>query len=90
MRQLYLTFPRLLGVELDYPPPGDSALATLIRHAPGGESGQPGQLNANLSWTHYRRMMKVESDHARSFYEVEAVKNHWSSRELSFLQEDAD
>jgi predicted nuclease of restriction endonuclease-like (RecB) superfamily len=82
MRQLYLTFPRLLGADLESPSPGDLALAAPIRHAPRGESGQSGQLNPNLSWTHYRLLVKVESDHARSFYEVEAAKNHWSSREL--------
>lgn len=42
----------------------------------------PGTLNPSLSWTHYRLLTKVESDHARAFYEIEAVKNRWSSREL--------
>lgn len=35
-----------------------------------------------LSWTHYRILMRVEKPQARSFYEVEYVKNNWSSREL--------
>jgi hypothetical protein len=33
-----------------------------------------------LSWTHYRLLMRVEKSQARSFYEVECVKNNWSSR----------
>lgn len=35
-----------------------------------------------LSWTHYRILMRVEKPQARSFYEVECVKNNWSAREL--------
>jgi predicted nuclease of restriction endonuclease-like (RecB) superfamily len=41
-----------------------------------------GRLNLQLSWTHYRLLTKVESPHARAFYEVETVRNGWSSREL--------
>lgn len=36
----------------------------------------------NLSWTHYRLLLKVENDQARAFYETEAAKNRWSSRHL--------
>lgn len=39
-------------------------------------------LNVNLSWTHYRALMRVSRIDARSFYEIEAVKNNWSGREL--------
>ena len=35
-----------------------------------------------LSWTHYRLLLKVESDAAREFYETEAVAGNWSTREL--------
>lgn len=35
-----------------------------------------------LSWTHYRLLLKVESDGAREFYETEAVAGNWSTREL--------
>jgi len=35
-----------------------------------------------LSWTHYRLLLKVENKEARGFYEVESVKSRWSSREL--------
>jgi predicted nuclease of restriction endonuclease-like (RecB) superfamily len=41
-----------------------------------------GQLNSSLSWTHYRLLTKVESPYARAFYEVEAIRNAWSTREL--------
>lgn len=38
--------------------------------------------NPNLSWTHYRLLMRITRSEARMFYEYEAGKNHWSSREL--------
>ena len=46
-----------------------------IHHAVRSESWQPGQLHPNLSWTHYRILMRVESADARGFYEIEAIQN---------------
>lgn len=39
-------------------------------------------LRAELSWTHYRSLMKVQDEAARTFYLEEAVKSGWSSRQL--------
>ena len=39
-------------------------------------------LNSNLSWTHYRALIRIKRPEARQFYEIEATKNRWSSREL--------
>lgn len=39
-------------------------------------------LRLELSWTHYRILMRVENKEARSFYEIECAKNRWSAREL--------
>ena len=39
-------------------------------------------LRHELSWTHYRILMRIENAQARSFYEVECVKNNWSAREM--------
>ncbi|OGW84082.1 MAG: hypothetical protein A2987_05425 [Omnitrophica bacterium RIFCSPLOWO2_01_FULL_45_10] len=39
-------------------------------------------LRHELSWTHYRILMRVEKPEARSFYEIECVQNNWSAREL--------
>ncbi len=35
-----------------------------------------------LSWTHYRILLRVENRDARSFYEQEALAARWSTREL--------
>lgn len=39
-------------------------------------------LRGELSWTHYRLLMKVENDNAREFYMQEAIKSQWSTRQL--------
>ena len=43
---------------------------------------RPGQLHTNLSWTHYRRLVRVDKSEIRAFYEIETVRNNWSAREL--------
>ncbi len=39
-------------------------------------------LRHELSWTHYRFLMKVESPDARSYYMNEAAEQNWSTRTL--------
>ena len=39
-------------------------------------------LRDELSWTHYRLLMRVENENARKFYMQEAVKSQWSTRQL--------
>ncbi len=39
-------------------------------------------LRSELSWTHYRQLMRVENEKARDFYIKEAVECGWSARQL--------
>jgi len=39
-------------------------------------------LSGELTWTHYRILLKVTSDKAREYYMKEAVECRWSTREL--------
>jgi predicted nuclease of restriction endonuclease-like (RecB) superfamily len=59
---------------------GESALG--IGYAVRSQSWVPGQLHPNLSWTHYRTLLRVNKPEARAFYEIEAIKNNWGAREL--------
>ena len=36
----------------------------------------------NLSWSHYLILMRIEDIGTRNFYEIEAIQNNWSLREL--------
>lgn len=35
-----------------------------------------------LTWTHYRSLLKVQNDHARQWYLEECIHENWSSRQL--------
>ncbi|WP_233530565.1 PDDEXK nuclease domain-containing protein [Gelidibacter salicanalis] len=35
-----------------------------------------------LSWSHYLKLMRIDNENERKFYEIESVKNNWSVREL--------
>ncbi|MBV6826766.1 YhcG family protein [Pseudomonas sp. PD9R] len=39
-------------------------------------------LRHELSWTHYRRLLRIDSDKARKWYMDEAANQNWSSRAL--------
>lgn len=39
-------------------------------------------LRSELSWTHYRLLMRVENENAREFYMQESMKSQWSTRQL--------
>lgn len=39
-------------------------------------------LRRELSWTHYRLLLRVEKTDAQRFYEIKAVNARWSTREL--------
>lgn len=40
------------------------------------------EFNPNLGWIHYRALMRESREEVRIFYELEAIKNCWSGREL--------
>ena len=39
-------------------------------------------LRSQLSWTHYRLLMRIDDPNKRSFYEIECASNNWSTREM--------
>lgn len=64
-----------------YPEPG-TLEPVWISDAPPRKSWKPGLLNPELSWTHYRALLRVQDAQPQAFYEIEAIKNSWSAREL--------
>jgi Uncharacterized conserved protein len=77
-RAFYLAYPKLLpvlsGTEKQH------ALRVISHDSQ--QSWRPGQLHSGLSWTHYRTLLKIERPDARDFYEIEAIQNGWSARQL--------
>jgi predicted nuclease of restriction endonuclease-like (RecB) superfamily len=37
----------------------------------------------NLSWSHYMKLMRIDDESERNFYQIETLKNNWSLRELN-------
>jgi predicted nuclease of restriction endonuclease-like (RecB) superfamily len=81
IRQFYLAFPQLLTeAEIGYAVSSQSLIGSEL--STPNPDWQPGRLHPNLSWTHYRTLMRVENADARAFYEIETLKTNWSSREM--------
>lgn len=53
-----------------------------IRSAAPSESRGAAAFPPYLGWTHYLILMRVSKPTARAFYEIEAARESWSSREL--------
>ena len=52
-----------------------------LQQRPSGAESATG-FHPDLSWSHYRALMRVENEEARQFYEQEAARNHWNKRQL--------
>lgn len=46
------------------------------------EKGQTTSNEFKLSWSHYLKLMRIDDELERKFYEIESFKNNWSLREL--------
>ena len=85
-RQFYIDYPLLISEtasrKLVTPFVESNNSETLSRNS-AAVDWTPGVLHANLSWSHYRHLLRVGREQARAFYEIEAIRNAWSVRELS-------
>ena len=45
-------------------------------------SDQSKNKDFTLSWSHYLKLMRIDDENERKFYEIESFKNNWSVREL--------
>lgn len=72
MRRFYSEFPVLFKIS-----------ETVSRKLPIPDRGQKYEtLSRILSWSHYCELLKEDDLKARAFYEIEAVENGWSMRQL--------
>ena len=90
-RRFYLTYADLISDTASRKSPALRKSDTASRKslpvaspAPATAEGAwvPGRLHPHLAWSLYRQLLKVSSTEARSFYEIEAVANRWTAREL--------
>jgi predicted nuclease of restriction endonuclease-like (RecB) superfamily len=76
IRQFYLLFSIRDAVSPEF------KSKNIKRDAVSPKSLKGHALRAELSWTHYRLLLKVENDEARKFYVQEAIDQNWSTRAL--------
>ncbi|NOR45643.1 MAG: DUF1016 family protein [Candidatus Delongbacteria bacterium] len=72
MRQFYTMFPIRDAVSLKTQNTNAVSHKLPIRYP----------VSSQLSWTHYRHLIKVENEKARLWYMNEAIKENWSTRAL--------
>jgi predicted nuclease of restriction endonuclease-like (RecB) superfamily len=80
-RQFYLAFP---PAEKSHAPRDESSETFVDRksHALRDELYNSFSLRKELTWTHYRLLIKVENKNARDYYIEEAIAPNWSTRAL--------
>ena len=79
-----LAIPHPPGVEYESPRishPAGAELAPAKKSYPVGSESLQG-FSPQLSWSHYRALMRVEKVEARDFYEREAIAGGWDKRTL--------
>jgi predicted nuclease of restriction endonuclease-like (RecB) superfamily len=85
-RKFYLAFQECYQIQY---PTGTKSLQgeneeipnNLVKQYPSGSKFTTG-FNPNLSWSHYRALMRVKNEKARNFYEHEAAECGWSKSQL--------
>ncbi len=90
MRQFYLCY-KERSPEIGYPTGSQlaaseqdqksaQAISSSKSYPLGSQSSQG--FHPDLGWSHYRALMRIESNQARAFYEIEAIRNGWKKRDL--------
>ncbi|HWO24271.1 MAG TPA: PDDEXK nuclease domain-containing protein [Kofleriaceae bacterium] len=81
MRQFYLVFPKGSALpEIRSALPSKSGEGEIRSALPSNSAAAV--FPSGLGWTHYVILMRVANPAARAFYEIEAVREAWSTREL--------
>jgi predicted nuclease of restriction endonuclease-like (RecB) superfamily len=83
MRQFYLVYSKTQTVSAQFIP------KEAIIHSVESEFGKH-EIQSRispipdfkLSWSHYLKLVRIDDENERKFYEIESLKNNWSLREL--------
>jgi predicted nuclease of restriction endonuclease-like (RecB) superfamily len=84
-RQFYNAYPQIWGA---LPPESRDLLMSRsprrMKRSTSGKYSTPAKhLLASLSFTHFVELLGIADPMKRAFYEIEAVRGHWTSRELA-------
>lgn len=76
MRQFYLVYSKPQTLSADF------EISQTLSSESENSISKTSSRNFNLSWSHYLKLMRIDDENERKFYEIEAYKNNWSVREL--------
>src|ERR1019366_779066 len=79
MRQFYSAFPILHAVSAESQTKNKSSILHAVSAESAAVSPIHKSLRKELSWTHYRLLIRVENKEARNYYMNEAAEQNWSS-----------
>ena len=85
MRQFFLTFSKrnVLSAESpDFQKGNAPRSISIQKHGLPGAEKIDASIRSELSWTHYRLLLRVENNKARQWYMNEAADQNWSTRQL--------
>ena len=83
--QLTLAIPQVLPEEFNIEKSQalpDQSWKSILQPLPEGFKTAPESLLTHFSFTHFTELIKIDDPLKRAFYEKEAIKGNWSSRQL--------
>ena len=78
MRSFYFTYQKQQTLSVKY----KTAIQQTLSDESKNDISETLSQNFNLSWSHYLKLMRIDDESERKFYEIETQKNNWSVREL--------
>lgn len=82
IRQFYLTYSNQISQTLSVKSEKSQIPQTLSAKSPVKPISELQCPVFRLSWSHYLKLMRIKDENERRFYEIEAIENQWSIREL--------
>ena len=77
MRQFYLVYSKPQTLSADF-----KNISQTLSVESENDISETVSRNFNVSWSHYLKLMRIDDENERKFYEIESFKNNWSIREL--------
>ena len=74
MRSFYLAYEKQQTLSDDF-----KKISSTPSAEPENAISETSSRNFDLSWSHYLKLMRIDDENERKFYEIEAHKNNWSS-----------
>jgi len=78
MRRFFIAYKKYETVSHNY----DSLISKTQFHQTNKTKPRYKVHDLKLSWSHYLKLIRIDDEAERNFYEIEASKNNWSVREL--------